>query len=344
MDSKAALTKFSEDIAPLDAMALWDRAESAMQPGTDCAPRLWRYSEIRPKLLEAARLISKERAERRVLVLENPRLRGTTFITSTLYAGLQIILPGEIAKSHRHTPSALRFLVEGEGGYTVVGGERADMHPGDFIVTPAWSWHAHGNDGTGPVVWMDGLDTPFSRFFGATFRENYTGTENAAARDDGQSLAAYGANLLPVGYKPEHAAGSPLLRYPYERTRAALHGLSRQEAPHPAHGIKMRYANPANGQHPFPTMAVFMQLLPAGFSGRSYRSTDGTVFSVVEGEGTVEIAGEALGFGPRDIFVVPSWTPYRLKASKDAVLFSFSDRAAQEALGFWREELPENAP
>jgi gentisate 1,2-dioxygenase len=332
------LTKFSREIAGLDAMALWDRAESAMRPGTDCVPRLWRYAELRPKLLESAILISKEKAERRVLVLENPRLRGTTFITTTLYAGLQIILPGEIAKSHRHTPSALRFLVEGEGGYTLVGGERADMHPGDFVVTPAWSWHAHGNDGAGPVVWMDGLDTPFSRFFGATFRENHSGTDNAPARADGDSLAAYGVNLLPVDYKPENPSASPLLRYPYERTRSALDRLSRQDALHPAHGMKMRYANPINGMHPFPTMAVFMQLLPAGFKGADYRSTDGTVFSVVEGSGTVEIGGESLGFGPRDIFVVPSWTPYRLDAKDDAVLFSFSDRAAQEALGFWREQ------
>jgi gentisate 1,2-dioxygenase len=305
---------------------------------------LWRYAELRPKLLESATLISKEEAERRVLVLENPRLRGTTFITTTLYAGLQIILPGEIAKSHRHTPSALRFLVEGEGGYTLVGGERADMHPGDFVVTPAWSWHAHGNDGAGPVVWMDGLDTPFSRFFGATFRENHAGTENAPARADGDSLAAYGANLLPVDYKPENPSASPLLRYPYERTRASLHRLSRQDAPHPAHGLKMRYANPLNGSHPFPTMAVFMQLLPAGFAGEAYRSTDGTVFSVVEGSGVVEIAGNALAFCPRDIFVVPSWTPYRLKSKDEAVLFSFSDRAAQETLGFWREETGAQLP
>jgi gentisate 1,2-dioxygenase len=344
MADESALAEFSQGIAPMDAMPLWERAESAMRPGTDCVARLWRYSEIRPKLLEAARLISKEQAERRVLVLENPKLRGTTFITTTLYAGLQIILPGEIAKSHRHTPSALRFLVEGEGGYTVVDGERADMHPGDFIVTPSWSWHAHGNDGDGPVVWMDGLDTPFSRFFGATFRENYTGVENAPARRDGQSLARFGANLLPVDYKPGEESGSPLLRYPYERTRAALHRLSLEQAPHPVHGIKMRYANPASGGYPFPTMAVFMQWLPAGFRGQSYRSTDGAVFSVVEGSGMVEIAGETLAFGARDIFVVPSWTPYRLTASGDAVLFSFSDRAAQESLGFWREEIPDGVP
>jgi len=333
----AALEKFSCEIGALNAMPLWERAESAMRPGTDCAPHLWRYQEIRPKLLESARLISEKDAERRVLVLENPKLRGTTFIATTLYAGLQIILPGEIAPFHRHTPAALRFLVEGSGGYTVVEGERADMHPGDFIVTPGWSWHSHGNDGSDPVVWMDGLDTPFARLFGATFRENYSGKENSPRRENGASLAEYGSNLLPIDMKPLGSA-SPVLRYPYERTREILQRLSRTDRPHPVHGHKMRYANPVDGKHPFPTMAVFMQLLPAGFDSEPYRSTENAVFSVIEGNGSVEASGAKFSFSPRDIFVLPSWTLHRVKAGSETILFSFSDRAAQEALGFWREE------
>ena len=336
-DSSPALANFSREIAALDVMPLWERQESAMRPGTECAPRLWRYRELRPKLIEAASLISKEQAERRVLVLENPKLKGTTFITNSLYAGLQIIQPGEVARSHRHTPNALRFLMEGEGGYTDVGGERVIMYPGDFVVTPNWSWHAHGNEGSGPVVWLDGLDTPFTRFFGATFRENYAGNENAHLREHGTALAAFGSNLLPVDYK-QGGAVSPVLVYPYARTREALAAAARNDAPHPAHGFKMRYANPANGRHPFPTMAVAMQFLPAGFSGVPYRSTDGTVFAVVEGEGEVEIDGERFDFSPHDIFVVPSWCSYRLRAKHQTVIFSFSDRAAQEALGFWREQ------
>ena len=155
-----------------------------------------------------------------MLVLENPKLPGTTFITTTLYAGMQIILPGEMAASHRHTPSALRLVIEGEGGFTVVDGQRTELYRGDFIITPSWSWHSHGNDGTGPVVWMDGLDTPFARFFGATFRENQIGAGNAQPAADA-SLAAYGSNLLPMDAAPETSA-SPLLRYPYERTREIL--------------------------------------------------------------------------------------------------------------------------
>jgi gentisate 1,2-dioxygenase len=331
------LVQFSKDVGHLDVMPLWERAEGAMRPGTECVAKLWRYAELRPKLIEAASLIDEEGAERRVLVLENPSLRATTFVTNSLYAGLQIIMPGETARRHRHTPNALRFLIEGQDGYTEVGGERVHMRPGDFIVTPNWSWHAHGNEGAGPVVWLDGLDTPFTRFFGATFRENSSGRENLPARHEGNALASFGTNLLPLDRESPGPA-SPLLIYPYERTRKALRHTARHERPHPAHGFKMRYANPVTGGHPFPTMAVALQLLPAGFSGGSYRSTDGTVFTVVEGEGQVDLGGEKFAFAPHDIFVVPPWTLYRLSPTSETVLFSFSDRAAQEALGFWREE------
>jgi gentisate 1,2-dioxygenase len=332
-----ALVQFSKGVGRLDVMPLWERAEGAVRPGTACVPKLWRYADLRPKLIEAALLIDEERAERRVLVLENPSLRGTTFITNSLYAGLQIIMPGETARLHRHTPNALRFLIEGEGGYTEIGGERAHMRPGDFIDTPNWSWHAHGNKGSGPVVWLDGLDTPFTRFFGATFRENSSGSENLPARHEGNALASFGTNLLPMDGEASGPA-SPLLIYPYERTREALEHAARHERPDPTHGFKMRYANPATGAHPFPTMAAFLQFLPHGFSGGSYRSTEGTVFAVVEGEGQVDLGGEKFAFAQHDVFVVPPWTPYRVIGAKETVLFSFSDRAAQDTLGFWREE------
>lgn len=333
---KSELARFSRDIRALNVMPLWERAESAMRPGTDCVPCIWRYSGLRPKLLESARLISEEQAERRVLVLENPKLPGTTFITTTLYAGMQIILPGETAAAHRHTPSALRLVIEGEGGFTVVDGQRTELHRGDFVVTPGWSWHSHGNDGTGPVVWLDGLDTPFARFFGATFRETQISAGNAQPAADA-SLAGYGSNLLPMDAAPETSA-SPLLRYPYARTREILLRQREFAQPHPTHGFKMRYANPVTGKHPFATIAAFMQLLPGGFEGKPYRSTDGSVYAVIEGAGSVAGDGFEFAFAPGDVFVIPSWTAFRLNAGSDAIVFSFSDRGAQETLGFWREE------
>jgi gentisate 1,2-dioxygenase len=270
-------------------------------------------------------------------MLENPALRGTTFATTTLYAGLQVILPGEIARTHRHAPNALRFIIEGEGAYTAVEGERVMMKPGDFVTTPNWMWHDHGNVGSEPVVWLDGLDLAFANLFGAHFREEYPEESQPVTRAEGDAGARYGANLLPVEYRQKGLA-TPVLSYPYARTREALEQLARGGKPHPVHGYKLRYVNPATGGHPFPTMAVFMQWLPKGHAGSRGRSTDGAVYCVVEGRGNAVIGETRFDFSPHDVFVVPSWEPFQFTAGTDCVLFSYSDRAAQEALGFWREE------
>jgi len=327
---------FYNEIGALNMKPLWERV-MRLKPGTAAVPAIWRWAEVRPLLMHACELITAKEAERRVLMLENPALEGTTFITTTLFAGLQAILPGEIAPTHRHTPNALRFIVEGEGAYTAIDGERAMMKPGDFIVTPGWTWHDHGNVGTKPVVWLDGLDIAFANIMGAHFREDYPEESQRLSKPDGHSAARYGANLLPLDQGSQGHA-SPILSYPYERTRAALEQLAKDAEPHPSHGWKLRYANPATGGHAFSTMAVFMQWLPKRFAGGKYQSTDGTVFCVVEGKGSVEFSETQFDFAPRDVFVVPAWEPYRLKARADCVIFSYSDRAAQEALGFWREQ------
>ena len=331
------LREFSAEISPLNLSPLWERTVK-LTPGSSCVPAIWHYAEMRPLLDRAAELITKKQADRRVLVMENPSLRGTSYITHSLYAGLQIILPGEIAPSHRHTPSALRFVMQGEGAYTAVDGEKIPMRPGDFVVTPSWAWHDHGNLGDAPVVWMDGLDTPFASFFGANFRENYPEDSSPASRAIGTNANPHGANMLPLEYRA-NGENAPLLIYAFKRTRDALQGLAHSATPHPAHGHKFRYANPANGGHPFATMAAFMQMLPEKFRGALYRSTDGTVFNVAEGECRVEMGGRMQELKPHDVFVVPPWEPYRFEADMDCLLFSFSDRAAQEALGFWREQM-----
>ncbi|MBF3273774.1 cupin domain-containing protein, partial [Pseudomonas aeruginosa] len=206
---------------------LWEALHSLVpaQPAGGCQAALWRYRELRPFLLEAGDLISAEEAVRRVLVLENPDLPGQSAITPSLYAGLQLILPGEIAPSHRHTQSALRFVVEGYGAYTSVDGERTRMEPGDFIITPSWTWHDHGNraaaEGGEPVVWLDGLDIPMLRFFGATFAENHDEPVQPLRRGEGDSLARYGSNMLPLRHQPTTPT-SPLFSYPYARSREAL--------------------------------------------------------------------------------------------------------------------------
>jgi gentisate 1,2-dioxygenase len=101
--------------------------------------------------------------------------------------------------------------------------------------------------------------------------------------------------------------------------------------------VKLRYVNPATGGWPMPTIATFMQFLPKGFRGRTYRSTDATVYCVVEGRGTAHIGDKAFEFAPHDVFVAPSWTPVRLDADDDSVLFSYSDRPVMTALNLLRE-------
>jgi len=328
--------RLSSEIAQLNMKPLWERV-MRLKPGTAALPVIWRWKDVQPYLMRASELITTQEAERRVLMLENPALKGTTFATTTLYAGLQVILPGEIARTHRHAPNALRFIVEGEGAYTAVEGERVTMRPGDFVTTPNWAWHDHGNLGSEPVVWLDGLDLAFANLFGAHFREEYPQESQPVTRAEGDAAARYTANLLPLEYRPRGTI-SPVLSYPYDRTREALEQLARGGDPHPVHGYKLRYANPATGGHPFPTMAVFMQWLPKGHAGRRARSTDGAIYCVVEGRGSAAVGESRFDFSPHDVFVVPSWEYCQFAADTDCVLFSYSDRAAQEALGFWREE------
>ena len=327
---------------------LWEvlHALVPQQPATPCVPAFWAYDKVRPYLMQSGQLITAEEAVRRVLILENPALVGQSCITQSLYAGLQLILPGEIARSHRHTQSALRFVVEGRGAYTAVNGERSSMAPGDFIITPSWTWHDHGHEGTQtdgePVVWLDGLDIPMLRFFDAGFAENGSERSQPLTRAEGTSYQQYGANMLPVRYDAPFGQTSPIFSYPYARTREALHTLERQAPIDAWDGVKLRYVNPATGGSPMPTMGTFMQSLPAGFSGRPWRQTDGAVYSVVEGHGSVLIghAGQqqTFEFGPRDHFVIPSWHTAQLRSAPGCVLFSFSDRPVHQALGIHREE------
>ncbi len=317
---------------------LWTRLKALVPaaPVPACAAHLWRYADVRPFVLESARQISAAEAERRVLILENPALRGSSRVTGTLYAGLQLIMPGEVAPAHRHTQSALRFVVEGAGAFTAVDGEKTFMQPGDFVITPSWAWHHHGHDGQGPMVWLDGLDIPLCAFFGSTFREDHGDAEAPLERPVGDALARYGSGLLPVGHVARNL-NSPVFNYPWARTREALHALTRAGAPDAHTGHLMRYVNPVDGGWAMPTMATMVRLLPAGFATRPYRSTDATVFTTVEGQGELRVGEQVFAMGPRDIAVVPGWVPCTLHAQTDWALFSFSDRVAQEKLGLWRE-------
>jgi gentisate 1,2-dioxygenase len=294
--------RYYEKIRVHGLAPLWERLRNVLtpEPHTASIPFHWSYAALRPLLLESADLVSAEEAERRVLVLENPALEGRNAITESLYAGVQIIMPGEIARTHRHTPAALRFIIEGECGYTAVNGVKARMAPGDLILTPAWTWHDHGNEGTEPVMWLDVLDLPLVEKLGPIFME------------------------------PGPATGPPdppaRFHFPYVAARAAL----RHSPLHPALGHVSEYP-------PIPTISMFLQLLPAGFRGRSYRCTEGRIFHVAEGRGRVITDTQAIEWERHDVFVMPCWKRYQLEADEESVLFAASDRGVQSQLGLLRE-------
>lgn len=306
------------------------------QPSSPALPTLWRYANLRDQVMEAGRLITAEQAERRVLILENPGLPGQSAITQSLYAGLQLILPGEVAPAHRHTQSALRLVMDGEGAYTAVDGERTTMRRGDFIITPSWTFHDHGNLGDQPVVWLDGLDIPTVRFYDAGFAEHGQSTSQDTVRPEGDALARYGNNMVPVDFYQGPAEPTRVFVYPYARTKESLDQIAAGQ-PDPHFGHKLRFVNPATGASPMPTIGAFAQRLPVGFETRPYRCTDGTVYVCLEGEAAVAVGDQEWQLQRDDIFVVPSWQSLKFLAKRDTTLFSYSDRPALQSLGLWRE-------
>ena len=326
-EASAERQEFYARLKSKSAAPLWEVLSDIVRkdPRTSVQAAFWKYDEMRPFIAEAGRLITAEEAERRVLILENPGLSGRSGITQSLYAGLQLIMPGEHAHSHRHTASALRFILEGSGAYTSVDGERLSMKPGDFILTPFWSYHDHGNPGSEPVVWLDGLDIPTVNMFDTSFFE-----KEAEHDHDHDEAGAPEARFVE----------SSAMKYPYEPHREELAAMKTGAAGgiDPHDGFKLEYRNANTGASVLPTIGAWLQLLPKGFRGQPYRSTDATIFCAVEGHGTSTIGEKTFAWGPRDIFVVPSWHPVSHQVDEESVLFSFSDRPAQKSLGIWRED------
>lgn len=332
-DAYAAMAKQS-------TIPLWEiyHLLVANEPKPMGDPYLWAFNALRPLLLEAGTRISANEAERRVLALKNPGL-DRPGIAQTLFAGLQLVMPGEVAPAHRHTQGAVRFVLESSGGYTAVDGERCEMRRGDFITTPSWTWHDHENTGDGPLIWLDGLDVPMVNFFGAKFAEENETDQQPIHRAPDDSTARWGVGLRPF-VDPSMRPYSPIYSYRYDRIRPALMAMAASEPAHPQHGWKMVYSNPRDGGHVLPTIAAFLQYLPKGMVTQDWRSTESSVFAVVEGSGVARIGGAEFAFAPNDVFVVPNWMFLALESAVDCVLFSFSDRAAQERLGIWSDKTP----
>jgi len=334
---EAVREAYYERIAKRDMAPLWKVMGSVVtkEPVTRCQPHVWHYDDVKSLVMESGGLITAEEANRRVLVLENPAMHGESKATNTLFAGIQMILPGEVAPAHRHVSSAIRFVLDGEGAYTAVDGEKSFMSPGDFVITANWAPHDHGNTSKKPMLWLDVLDFPAVNFFETSFAEGSDEPTQETTRKDGDSLSLYGSGVLPEGSWDK--SYTPVINYTYKRTRPIVERMMQSGEVDKRHGARVHYANPVTGGPVLPTMGAWLAMLPKGFKGEPYRATDGTIFVCVEGEGTTTVDGKVLEWRPNDVFVVPPWKRYHHNAPKESVLFSISDRPAQKALGIWRE-------
>jgi gentisate 1,2-dioxygenase len=330
------------DLERLHTVPLWEIAPRLLprEPQPKVVPYLWRWVDIAPLAHRAATLVPIERGgERRVIAFMNPGLGGKWAATYTLWAGVQILLPGETAPAHRHSPAAIRFIIQGKGAYTTVEGDRCVMGPGDLVLTPPWTWHDHGNDTEEPVLWMDGLDVPFVHDMDAVFFEPYSGEQQPATKPANDSERRYGVGQLRPTW--EHPAGpsSPLLNYKWERTEEALRHLATADAS-PFDDVALEYINPHTGGPVLPTMACWIQLIRPGVRTKAHRQTNSAVYHVFRGQGYTVINGERLAWTTGDFFVTPPWAwhEHANDTSADAILFSVQDTPILQALSLYREQ------
>lgn len=331
-----------EAIQRLGAAPLWryQRNLFPAQPKSKAVPYVWHYNELRPYLLHFSTTLSLKEAERRVLMLVNPGLQEPPATVNTLYAGIQIILPGETAQAHRHTSGAFRFIIEGSGAYTTVNGERVHMHPGDLLLTPGWHWHDHAHEGEGPMMWLDGLDYPLVNMLEAGFFELYNERLQPATSPDDFSTHQYlHGRLNPVWEQPR-TQNSPIGNYTWAETEKALNAIADDATGSDYDGILLEYTNPWTGGPVMPTTSCRIARLRPGFHGHAHRHTSSTIYHVVRGQGATIVDGTRLEWGEHDIFAVPGWAAHEhinTSSTQDAVLFVDTDEPVMRSLGLYRE-------
>lgn len=328
---------------------LWTEIGDLMppHPRSKASPHLWRWERLLALADQAGRLVPVGRGgERRAIALANPSLGGKPYATPTLWAAIQYLMPGENAPEHRHTQHAFRFVVEGEGVWTVVGGDAVRMSRGDFLPQSGWNWHAHHNAATAPMAWIDGLDIPFSYYTESQFfefgRDRLGPAEMATpARSRSERLWAH-PGLRPVS-RPDALPATPLLAYRWVDTDRALAEQLALELEgevatlSPGHAA-VRFTNPTSGRDVLPTIRTEMHRLRAGAASRTWREVGSSVYQVFDGQGTVQVGGQRWAVARGDMFVVPSWQPFGVQAAGDAPLdlFRFSDAPIFEALNAHR--------
>ena len=333
-----SVEQLDQDMAGKNLSGYWRLGMEGLPdyPVTSVEPCLWKWQDIYDSLVRAGEVISLENSERRVVRLVNPGLdRKHAFATHTIQVSFQYVKPGENARAHRHTPAALRFVIQGEGGYTTVNGQQCVMEPGDLILTPNMTWHDHSNDGDAPIVWLDGLDFPLVTALHQVMQERFTERRQPIARSSEDVMSSLGSSMrhgLPL---------NDFFHYKWRDTESALRALAKTPANRDRYdGYLLEYRNLVNGGPTMTTIQCAVQLLPAKDEMESHRHTSTVMYHVFRGRGATQIGEQRFEWQQGDTFVVPLWYAHRHMNSwaDDAILFTMSDAPALKALDLYREE------
>jgi gentisate 1,2-dioxygenase len=344
IDRDAALERFYVQLADAALQPLWTQhGLLPASPPIATVPYCWRWDELRRLAARAGELVTIDRGgDRRVLALSNPGLGGLPYATSSLWAAVQYLGPGESAPAHRHTPAAIRFVIEGGGVWTLVDGDPVQMRPGDLVLTPSWRWHEHHSAGDQPMCWFDGLDLPMVRALDAIFFEQGPNREvNRAVDPKSASEHTFGtAGLLADDARP--GTHSPLVAYRWRDTDSYL---SRAVERGDRVLVTARFTDPTTGLDALPTLRCAAHRIVPGERTPTTRRAGSSVWVTFEGRARAVVAGQAFDVGRGDMFAVPSWAPFDLEAEETTSFFSISDAPLLEALHLARtEQLPDPQP
>lgn len=339
----AALDVLNEELASLGLEGHWKLSGNvlASEPRPVAPAHLWQWADIRRLLLRAGEIRALDGgAGRRTVRLCLPGLEQK-WATRTIHASFQLVKPGETAEAHRHSLGALRFVVEGSGGHTTVEGEKFMMEPGDLVLTPQYTWHDHGNESDGAMIWIDGHDGPLTLALNAMFFERFSTPVQPVRHDDRFTRRRTGA-LRPRGIE-KRPGGQPYI-YKWRDAQDVLAAMEPSEWD-PHEGFVLDYVDPVDGGPTLPAIACRLHRLPAGRSTLRQRETCSRIYHAVQGAGRTVAEGNTLQWQAGDTFVVPGWSWCEHRADTEAVLFAMSDEPVLQALClFRRERAGENAP
>ncbi|WP_318503161.1 cupin domain-containing protein [Bacillus sp. T3] len=308
------------------------------EPVHHVEPYLWKWKTLREYVLKAGDLLEPGKdAERRVVYLQNPSLLKYGLIgygTHTLYAGIQLLLPGESAPSHHHSQSAIRFIIEGSGAYTAVNGEKTYMERGDMVLTPAWTWHEHKHEGTEPVFWLDGLDVGLVRTLAASFFEPYEEGSYPLESPDNYSTKQFSLGAFKkLNENKTPGYPSPIYGYKFDRVKYLLSQMNEADYD-PFDGYAIEYINPTTGGSADSRIGTMMQKLTSGQQTKAHRHVHSAIFHVLKGKGYTIIDGQKFEWEKGDFFILPPWSYHEHvnTGDSDVYLFSFNDKPVMEKL------------